>query len=223
MSRPSRSLARRVVWAVTGTVAVFLASLAAAAYFVLAEQEDALVNEVLATETLRLIQRLEAGEASSPGHGALQLGPDMRAWVGEGAPQLEGLPTALRGLAPGLHELYAEDSVWHLAVADSTVGRVHVLYDATRHEQRVYDFGQLLFALWLAGAILAYVLARVLARQVMAPLYQLTERLARWGPGRPGRRSPSRYTRTRPGVCSKPSTGYRIRWTRRWPANVSLR
>lgn len=185
MKRPSRSMARRVVWAVTGAVAVFLGMLAIVAYSVLAQQEDALVNEMLIRESQRLIQRLETGETPVPQDGSLHLGPGMQAWVGDSAAQLDGLPASLRGLPAGLHELNTDDSVWHLVVADASAGTVQVLYDATSHEERVYEFGELLLGLWAIGSLFGYAIARTIAGRVVAPLHELTERLARWGEGLP--------------------------------------
>lgn len=186
MKRPSRSLARRVVWAVTGAVAVFLGMLAIVAYSVLAQQEDALVNEMLIRESQRLVQRLQTGETPVPHDGSLHLGPGMQAWVGDSAAQLDGLPASLRGLPAGLHELHTDDRVWHLVVADSPAGRAQVLYDATPHEERVYEFGELLLGLWAIGSLFGYAIARTIAGRVVAPLHELTERLVRWGEGLPG-------------------------------------
>lgn len=185
MRRPSRSLARRVVWAVTGAVAVFLGMLAIVAYSVLAQQEDVLVNEMLIRESQRLVHRLQTGETSVPQNGSLRLGPGMQAWVGDSAAQRDGLPASLRGLPAGLHELHTDDSVWHLAVTDAPAGRVQVLYEATPHEERVYDFGKLLLALWAVGSLFGYTIARTIAGRVVAPLHELTERLASWGEGLP--------------------------------------
>lgn len=169
----------------TGAVAVFLALLAGVSYSILAQQEDALVNEMLIRESTRLVQRLSAGDAFVPQRGPLALGQGLQAWVGDSPAQLDGLPAALHGLPDGLHELHTNGSVLHLAVVEAPAGRIQVLYDATPHEQRVYNFGELLAALWVIGSLCGYAIARTIAGRVVAPLHELTERLTRWGEGLP--------------------------------------
>jgi signal transduction histidine kinase len=98
------------------------------------------------------------------------------------------LPVQLRGLNPGLHEIHQLqelDGTWHIVVADIARGRLYVLYDATEHEARVDEFGVLVLGMGLLCIAAAYVLARRLARIAVAPLLDLTQRLADWAPGAP--------------------------------------
>ena len=186
-ARPA-SLTQRVVWALAGTVAVFVALLALLAHLAFDQMEDALVNDILRTETGELVERLDAGEPLPDRLEASDLQPDMRAWILPGAAGDAGdasLPEPLRGLPEGLHLLEPEGHTWHVMVVHAHTRRLVVLYDATEHERRVNEFGMIVLAMGLVCVLIAYLLARRVARLAVGPLLDLTDRLSNWAPGAP--------------------------------------
>jgi signal transduction histidine kinase len=180
------TLTQRVVWALTGTVSIFVSVLVVLAYLTFDQMEDDLVNDILTTETDRLIQRVNAGLESLPVQGARELGGSMRAWMqmpGENNPDI---PIEIRGLADGLHLLEPGPDTWHVVVAEMGQGRrVFVLYDATENEDRVFDFGLIVLGLGVICIVVAYGVARKAAYLAVGPMLALTDRLSTWAPGSP--------------------------------------
>ena len=180
------TLQRRISWALSALVTVFIIAQGVLAYLSLEEQEDTLVDEIVLSETKRLIPRLESGELRpAPGAAEIALGGHLSAWllVGEQVDP-SSLPVRLRALSAGPHRIYEANQVFHVMVAPTSLGRLIVQYDATLNEELVDEFG---IELLIIGALcigLGVVLSNMLARLVVAPLKRLTERLARWAPGR---------------------------------------
>ena len=178
-------LQRRISWALGALVTVFVVAQGVLAYLSLEEQEDALVDEIVLSETKRLVGRLESGELSvSQGVTEIALGANLSAWLLPGnGPDRSQLPARLRNLSAGPHLIVEGEKDFHVVVAPIALGTLLVQYDATLNEQRVYQFGM---ALLIIGALcigLGIALSNMLARLVVAPLHRLTERFARWAPG----------------------------------------
>jgi len=179
------SLQRRISWALGALVAVFVIAQGVLAYLSLEEQEDTLVDEIVLSETKRLVGRLESGELKvAAGVSEIGLGANLTAWLlaGDNADR-SSLPSRLRALTPGPHVIEKDDQAFHIVVAPMLLGTLIVQYDATLNEQRVYRFG---IELLIIGALcigLGAALSNMLARLVVAPFNRLTERFARWAPG----------------------------------------
>jgi len=178
------TLTQRVVWALTGAVAVFVAALALLAYLTFDQMEDGLVDQILTTEASRVAQHVAADPQFLPSQGARELGGSMRAWLHDGAVQ-DDMPAQLNSLSPGLHLLEPGAETWHVMVADTPRGRLFVLYDATDHEARVRDFGLIVLGMGALCIMAAYALSRRVAGIAVGPLLDLTGRLSNWAPGSP--------------------------------------
>ncbi|MCD0502189.1 sensor histidine kinase [Bordetella petrii] len=178
------SVTQRVVWALTGAVAVFVAALALLAYLTFDQMEDGLVNQILTTEAQRVAQHVATDPDFLDTRGLKELGGSMRAWLRDTAVPAD-MPEQLQGLAPGLHELQPGIETWHVLVMDTERGRLYVLYDASDHESRVRDFGLVVLGMGALCIIAAYALARRVAAIAVGPLLDLTRRLADWAPGSP--------------------------------------
>ena len=128
----------------------------------------------------RLIERIDTGEIDAARQ-PIELGPRTEAWlsdkIAEGA-----MPSALRGLSTGPHEIELDDLTLHVLVAESSAGLVTVVFDATRNEQRVNRFGLIMLLLWILCLIAGYWLARATAGIVVGRMHAITERIARWDP-----------------------------------------
>jgi signal transduction histidine kinase len=174
------SLARRVTWAVTGTAAVFLLVISVLAYATFARMEDDLVDEVLSGQVAALRDDLAAGQASPA---VLPLrwseGGRVQAWVrpADQPPPLAGLFAP----APGGQEIVQAGHTWHTWVEAVPQGLLYVRYDATSHEARVRAFGWILAGGAVAALACAWLLARRLARRVVAPIRAVSDRLLAWG------------------------------------------
>ncbi|WP_251864784.1 HAMP domain-containing sensor histidine kinase [Achromobacter sp. Marseille-Q4962] len=175
---------QRVVWALTGSVAVFVATLVLLTYLTFDQMEDDLVDQILTAETSRVAQRLDADTEFSLSHQAQELGGTMRAWLRR-AGETGDLPAPLRGMSPGLHMLAPDAETWHVMVADTARGRLYVLYDATDHEARVREFGLIVLGMGALCTIAAYALSRRVSGIAVGPLLDLTNRLSEWAPGSP--------------------------------------
>ena len=178
------TLQRRITWALASLVALFVVAQGVIAYLSLDEQEDALVDEIVLSETKRLVGRLEAGEIKSvPGVNEISLGTNLSAWLLKGENADRSLvPARLRELSAGPHVLDSNDEVFHVVVAPMSLGTLIVQYDAALNEQRVYQFGIELLIIGAACIGVGALLSSLLARLVVAPLHRLTARLARSGP-----------------------------------------
>jgi len=100
-------------------------------------QEEGFIDQLLLDEAGRLSKQ-------RPGEGP---GGLVR-YVVRGAEDMAKLPEVLRPLGPGLHEIYMDDRELHVAVQPAQGATYYLLYDATRHEERVQEF-----RLWLLGGI----------------------------------------------------------------------
>lgn len=181
----SGSLTQRVVWALTGSVALFVTALVLLSYLTFDKMEDDLVNDILSTETDRLIQHVAADDHFLPERGARELGGAMRAWLVRTGTAQPDLPQALHGLGVGMHLLEPGSETWHVMVAEVEGARIYVLYDATDNEARVHDFGLFVLGVGAICIVAAYGISRRVAGVAVGPLVELTRRLANWAPGAP--------------------------------------
>ncbi|MEN4919586.1 HAMP domain-containing sensor histidine kinase [Achromobacter spanius] len=181
----SGTLTQRVVWALTGTVALFVTALALLAYLTFDQMEDDLVNDILNTEMDRLVQHARSSDEFLPRHGARELGGSMRAWLSVDGQPPAGMPAELLPLESGLHLIEPGAYTWHVMVAETGRGRVYLLYDATDNEERVHDFGLIVLGVGAICVVGAYALSRRVAAVAVGPLLDLTDRLATWAPGSP--------------------------------------
>ena len=179
------TLTQRVVWALTGTVALFVTALALLAYLTFDQMEDDLVNDILNTEMDRLVQHARASDEFVPRQGVRELGGSMRAWMSVDGQRPAGIPDEVLGLDNGLHLIEPGAYTWHVMVADTGRGKVYLLYDATDNEERVHDFGLIVLAVGAICVLGAYALSRRVAAVAVGPLLDLTDRLATWAPGAP--------------------------------------
>jgi signal transduction histidine kinase len=174
------TLTWRVTWAITATVALFVGLMAAVAFSVMYEQEDELADQLGQIEMRRLIERFEHGEIDIRRQ-PIEIGPRTQAWIGNGESD-PGMPVALRGLSAGPHELDLDDRVVHAVVADTGIGHLTVIFDATQNEKRVREFGLVLAILWSICLAGGYWLARATAGIVVGRMHAITERIAGWDP-----------------------------------------
>jgi len=179
------TLTQRVVWALTGTVALFVTALALLAYLTFDQMEDDLVNDILNTEMDRLVQHARVSDGFLPREGVRELGGSMRAWVSSDGNRPAGIPDEILSLDSGLHLIEPGAYTWHVMVADTGRSKVYLLYDATDNEERVHDFGLIVLGVGAICVVGAYALSRRVAAVAVGPLLDLTDRLATWAPGSP--------------------------------------
>ena len=91
-----------MVWALTGTVALFVTALALLAYLTFDQMEDDLVNDILTTEMDRLVQHARQRRIPTSARTA-RAGGSMRAWLQSDGQPPAGIPKELLGLDNGMH------------------------------------------------------------------------------------------------------------------------
>lgn len=186
LARPMSTLQRRISTALLAVIVLFVAAQGLLAYSSLEEQEDELVDDIVLSETRRLVTRMTEGDRTlliSPS--PVRLAPNMRAWLlpPGSADVTTSLPPYLRGLGEGPHRLHEGENVLHAVIQQTEAGRLHVVFDATRNEQFVYDFGLYLIAMGLGIIAVGWLVSVWVARIVVSPIRRLAERLAQWTPG----------------------------------------
>jgi signal transduction histidine kinase len=178
--RRRRSLAERVVWAVTMTVAIFLGLQSVVAFVTLHAQEDDLSDTMLQREVQQIVAHiLQPGLTPT---GTLIDSTRVSAWLTRDGVGGADIPANLRGLAPGLYQLSPADKTLHVAVTDTEEGRLTVVLDATSTEARVDQFGYTLLALWLICVAATVWIARGVAAITVGPLVAATRNIARSAP-----------------------------------------
>ncbi len=177
-------LSSRVTWALTGLVALFLLVICLLAYEAFARMEDSLVDEVLAGQVEVLRHDLDIGTSPDVLAARTGAGGRMRAWVQP--PDAPPPEPDLFTQDAGAREVHRDGSTWHTWVEEVPQGRLYVRYDATAHEDRVRVFGGILTAAAAVAIGCAWLLARLLAHRVVAPIRILSERLSSWDRGGTG-------------------------------------
>lgn len=177
----AKSLTHRVTWALAMMVALSVGLMAVMAYKVMYDQEDELADQLLLIEMNRLVERLDGGDLTASAN-EIHLGRGVTAWVGDAA-QRAAQPDVVRELPlGGPYEIETQQMQLHVLVADSTHGRILLIFDATANELRVSQFGLILLLLWAACAVAGLWLARLVGRAVVEPIRAVTERIANWDP-----------------------------------------
>lgn len=175
-------LQKRISLALTAVITLFVTVQGYLAYKSLEKQEDQLVDEILLTETRRLVERIHANEV--PGQEPMRLGPNLTAWLvprnarGAGRP-----PPHLAELPDGAHHLRTNEREYHAIVEPLPEGRLLVQFDATQNEQFVYEYGRDLLFTGALCVVLGWTMSSLLVRIVVAPFRRMSERLKNWSPG----------------------------------------
>ncbi len=179
-----RSLAERVVWAVTATVALLVGLQSVLAYVTMHEQEDELSDTMLTREVQQII--VHTAQPGLTPTGMLVDSNLVSAWLTRDGVGGESIPAPMmRNLAPGVYHLEPDGRTLHVAVADTDDGRLTVVLDATSAEERVDRFGYTLCALWLGCVVGTIWIARGVAALAVGPFVAATRTIASSAPGQP--------------------------------------
>lgn len=166
------SLRLRIAISAATLVLVAILAQAFAIFFVFEENEEELIDEIVAGQLAHSIAMWhEAPERAAPNTTDMQL---YRLQRGEDE---STLPTWLRNLTIGNHERYDGPREYHIAVREDGGARFILAYDVEEHEQRMAAIGSVIIvsALGIAATVLAviYLLAGRLTRE----LDELAERV----------------------------------------------
>ncbi len=178
-----RSLAERVVWAVTGTVALLVGLQSVLAYVTMHDQEDDLSESMLQREVQQIVAHtVQPGLTPT---GTLIDSTRVSAWLTRDGAGADAIPAPMRQLAPGLYHFAPAGKSLHVAIADTDDGRLTVVLDATTSEERVDRFAYTLFALWLVCIVATVWIARGVAALAVGPIVAATRTIARSAPDQP--------------------------------------
>ena len=184
--RGNLNLQRRVTFALGAIVALFVIVQGTLAFLSLEEQEDDLVDEIVLAEARRLVTRIERGEITTQSSAELfGSSNNLSSWLVEssGRASPSELPQYLSGLADGPHRPRRQvGRELHVVVLPTSAGRLYVEYDAEQNEAKVRDFGYYLIAVGALCIAVGVVIARHLAKVVVAPIERLTTLLIDWAP-----------------------------------------
>ncbi len=178
----NKSIAARTTFVLTCLVSLAVCLSALLAYLAYVRIQENMIDKLMETESRRLVARVTrfGGDWTKPFE--RDMGPSMYAWGESDRHPADSMPAKLRSLPLGLHHLDQGESTWHVAVADALDGRLYVLYDSIVIRHQLRDFALALVAIVLGCSLLALLVSRSVARWLVTPLNQLTERLTRWVP-----------------------------------------
>ena len=171
-----RSLRYRVAVFSASVGAIISLLLSFSLYFAAKDLGQRLVDEMLTAELDDYIARRERNPNSLPPstvtlHGYVQAGSNE-----------EGLPSYLRSLLPGRHDLQVGDSSYRVAVVDVRADRYFLLFDASAQRKREWQLAMLLGVLVVAVTMLSGLGGIGLAGSVTAPVAELAGKVRTCGP-----------------------------------------
>lgn len=141
---------------ITQTVAVFM---------VTDDREEEFINQILAEEMRSLIEQYRRNPEIAP-----PKDQSLHGYIVRSPKDYENLPEYLRKLPLGNHEILFGGKEFHAEVRKERQVVFYLLYDATRHEERIKDFRTFLllgvFALAGVTVWLGFWLSALLVRQV---------------------------------------------------------
>jgi signal transduction histidine kinase len=176
---PKLDLRFRIAAALATLCIGVVGALGVTLYMASEELEDELVQQLVNEELHAFIERMRT-LSGVPASGA-----NFQFYVATIPEGLAKLPVRMRRLAPGYHEVGADEDERHVAVRDVEGTRYMVAYDAGPHERREARFQHLIYMSLATIAIVAlplgYWLAGVLTRQ----LTELARRVATLHPEAP--------------------------------------
>jgi signal transduction histidine kinase len=171
-----RNLRYRVAFFVAAVGAVVALSLSLLMYFAAKDLGRRLVDETLTAELDDYIARRERNPNSLPPSTVTLHGYVLDA---SGAAEL---PSYLRSLLPGRHDLRVGDSSYRVAVVDVHGSRYYLLYDASAQHRRERELAVLLGALVVAVTMFSALGGMALAGRVTAPVADLAMQVRTRGP-----------------------------------------
>lgn len=177
-----KSIARRTTFVLTCLVSLAVCLSAMLAYFSYVYIQDKMIDNLIQTESRRLVTRVSRFGDEWTTAFERDMAPSMYAWGESPKNPSDSLPAELRGLPAGLHSIDKGDRTWHVAIENAMDGRLYVLYDTIVIEGQLREFAWTLVAIVIVCSILALFISNSVAQWLINPLNVLTERLTRWIP-----------------------------------------
>lgn len=190
------SLRVRVAAAVTITCIGIMIALGLTLHTASEELEHALVSQIVSEEMVFLVRH----HLDNPNVAVQTPGSNLQYFVVHNSKDLARVPSSLRNLPIGQHEVIMGTEELHVAIREVDGTRFIVTYDAGPHEIREDRFRKLLYfalaAVTLISATLGYWIAGLITRQIS----DLSSRVAVLDPGAP--RAPLREPGQSPEVAT---------------------
>lgn len=169
----------------TAMVCVAVSLSAMTVFAVYQKMENAMIDELVHTESDRLAARLSRFGGELQGAIERDMAPSMFVWLESPKHLATRLPPELRALSPGMHRLPQQMGQQHVLVSEILDGRLYVMYDSAVVAQQSRAFAQALATIVAVFSLLALAFSHLVARWISSPLNALTDRLSRWAPGAP--------------------------------------
>ncbi len=174
------SLRRRAAFGIALLTITVVSIHSVVLYSIVDDQEDDVTDQIVSEELDHLVDQYHRSPAA-----ALSRTQFLAAHVVRDERERAGLPSYLRALSDGVHEITLDERALHVGVRSEGDTRFIIVYDVTHREARVRRFGWLLVLGVGFTAMIASLLGYVLAGLVVRPVTQLAERVQRLGPSRP--------------------------------------
>lgn len=178
MSLPHHSLRLRVAAAFSFFVILITGFLTYALLEMTEEDEERLIDQILAREMQHLIDQYRVNQGVTPPRSR-----NFYGYITQNEIERSALPEVIRDFKPGIHEVAEDGGKLHVLVADQAGARFYLAYDAGYHKKHMERFmvtGAVLFAgIILLSLLLGYYLAGVLIK----PVTDLSRRVRTLEPG----------------------------------------
>lgn len=140
-------------------------------------QEEEFIDRIVQDEMEQLVYEYSRDPQLTPWNGS-----HIDEYIVRTPEDRDKLPAPLRGLPPGLHEVFDGAQEFHVAVREVAGVTLYVAYDATTHEQRIREFAMFLSAGVVASVALTVLLGYWLSGLLVRQVSDLAARVVRLNP-----------------------------------------
>jgi signal transduction histidine kinase len=172
------SIRLRVALGIALLAIVVVSAHGIALYLATNQAEEVEIDRIITEEIQHLIDRHRKNPDAAPSHTQRVSG-----YIAHNGAELAEVPSHLRDLTEGLHEVFVGANEFHVAVRADGPVRFYIAYDAEHHERRMRAFRLLLVFGVAATAALAIGLGYWLAGFLVNPVTDLAARVGTLEPG----------------------------------------
>jgi signal transduction histidine kinase len=142
------------------------------------EMEEALIEQIIDEEMSYVLERYAQHSDFIP-----QIGANLASYIVRTPAEQASLPSHLRKLGTGRHEVFRGTEEVHVAVRQIGATRFLVAYEVGLHEQREREFKLLIVLALISVAVVTLVLGYFLAGLLVKQITDLANRVNRLTPG----------------------------------------
>ena len=167
---------------------LIVAAHSVAIFLVTEDQEEQLIDQIIADELENLIAEYKGSPDVAPIRSRYLSG-----YVTRSSQELASLPPHLQNLSDGVYEIFLDGTELHVGVRTLPQAKFHIVYDVTQHETRMQQFKWLLFLGAVVTGLVAVWLGRWLSGSILKPMSDLAYQVSGRTPGMHEENLASRY------------------------------